>query len=602
MSRILLTCLLFCTSLTAIAGAATDGDIGRADTAIDYRWGVKIPLRDGVKLNATVYRPADWQGKLPAIVTITPYISDRYQPDAKYFARHGYAFLVVDSRGRGNSEGDFQPMSADDGRDGHDVIEWIARQPWSDGQVAMRGGSYGGYNQWATVRHQPAHLRTIVPIAAAHPGIDFPMNYNVPYPYSIRWLTLTSGRTANNRTFGDEALWRRKFLAYHTEGIAFAELDQLVGNHHPVFKQWVDHPQYDDYYAAAVPSADQYRDINLPTLTITGYYDGDQPGAMHYYRQHLANAPASARDQHYLLLGPWDHSGTRIPRQSFGGMTFGDAMMFDAWGLDKDWYDWIMRDGQRPDMLKDRVTYYVAGNNEWKSAPALDAIADEYRTYYLDSDGEAGSVYHSGHLRGDRPQQQSADQYVYDPLDTRKASRPVDSDQYIIDQSEIINTHGDGLIYHSQPFDEDTEISGFLRFEAWLEMDVPDTDINVTLYEIKADGSSIALSGETQRARYRQGLDKEQLIEAGEINQFVFERFYFFSRLISQGSRLRLFIRPANGLNQQRNYNSGKAVNYETRNDARTATIRLHHGADHPSRLIVPVVHTKTTTSATHNN
>lgn len=267
-------------------------------------------------------------------------------------------------------------------------------------------------------------------------------------------------------------------------------------------------------------------------------------------------------------------------------------MMFDAFALDKDWYLWTMADGQRPAFIKDRVNYFVAGQNEWKSASTLDAIADDETVFFLNSSGYAGDVFRSGSLSRQTSETSRADQYVYDPLNTENAERkPVDA--HITDQSEIVMTNGDGLIYHSDPFEEATEISGYIRLEAWLEMNVQDTDINVTLYEIKADETSISLSGESQRARYRESLTREQLIEPGEVDLFTFERFYLFCRLIAQGSRLRLLIRPANRLEHQRNYNSGKPVSFETKADAQTAIVKRYHGSEHPSRLILPVVHRK---------
>ena len=111
-----------------------------------------------------------------------------------YFARHGYAFAVVDVRGRGNSDGEFEPF-ANDARDGHDVVEWLAKQPWCNGQVATWGGSYAGFNQWAILKEFPPHLSTTVPAAAAHPGIDFPMQQNIFGTYDVRWLAHPGRRT-----------------------------------------------------------------------------------------------------------------------------------------------------------------------------------------------------------------------------------------------------------------------------------------------------------------------------------------------------------------------------------------------------------------------
>ena len=123
----------------------------------DLRWGVKIPMRDKVELNATLYLPKTPDGsppKTPVIFTLTPYISDTYHARGAYFASHGYVFALVDVRGRGNSGGEFEPF-ANEPRDGHDVVEWLAKQPFCDGKVAMWGGSYAGFDQWATAKEFP---------------------------------------------------------------------------------------------------------------------------------------------------------------------------------------------------------------------------------------------------------------------------------------------------------------------------------------------------------------------------------------------------------------------------------------------------------------
>src|SRR5204863_7538027 len=154
----------------------------------DLRWAVKIPMRDAVELNATLYLPKPREGTAgpaPAIFTLTPYISDSYHARAAYFASHGYAFALVDVRGRGNSAGGFEPF-ANEARDGHDVAEWLAQQPFCDGKVAMWGGSYAGFDQWATVKELPPHLATIVPAAAAHPPLDYPSFQNVGETYDVQ--------------------------------------------------------------------------------------------------------------------------------------------------------------------------------------------------------------------------------------------------------------------------------------------------------------------------------------------------------------------------------------------------------------------------------
>jgi predicted acyl esterase len=157
--------------------ACVEMDAARADdaavSAVDIRWSVRVPLRDGIGLNATVYRPKDQRAPAPCIFTLTPYIGDSYHDRAMYFAAHGLPFLLVDVRGRGNSEGTFTPFSQEI-NDGYDVVEWLAKQSYCNGKVSMWGGSYAGFDQWATAKNRPPHLATIVPAAAAFPGVDLP--------------------------------------------------------------------------------------------------------------------------------------------------------------------------------------------------------------------------------------------------------------------------------------------------------------------------------------------------------------------------------------------------------------------------------------------
>src|SRR5271155_4797908 len=112
---------------------------GSSRTSVHMQWGVKIPLRDGVRLNATLYIPKTHATPSPAIFTLTPYIGQTYHDVGMYFAEHGYPFLTVDVRGRGNSEGSFRPL-IQEAQDGYDVVEWLAKQPYCNGKISMWGG------------------------------------------------------------------------------------------------------------------------------------------------------------------------------------------------------------------------------------------------------------------------------------------------------------------------------------------------------------------------------------------------------------------------------------------------------------------------------
>lgn len=589
--RMLTTGVAIMAMLAGAPEVRAQEDASVVDAAkVDWRWGVKIPMRDGVSLHATVYTPKGQKAPAPCLFTLTPYTAQSYHDRGVYFAAHGLPFLTVDVRGRGNSEGEFRPF-IQEAQDGYDVVEWLARQPWCNGKVSMWGGSYAGYDQWATAKELPPHLSTIVPVASAQAGVDFPMRSNIFYPYAIQWLTLVSGNTAQEAIFGDSAFWNAKYREWYESGAPFKELDRVVGNPSATFQEWVSHPEPDAHWDAYNPTAAQYARLDMPILSITGVYDGDQPGALAFYRDHLRHASAAARARHYLIIGPWDHAGTRTPKAKFGGLSFGPASLLDLPKLHLDWYAWTMQGGPQPAFLRKPVAYYVMGAEKWRYADTLEAVTAESRALFLDSTINPSDAFASGSLQAGRPGVGDPDHYAYDPRDTRIAklenvpSMPED----LVNQRLVLAGSGRQLIYHSPPFEQDTEVSGFFKLSAWLAIDQPDTDFSVAVYEIDADGDSILLSSDMVRARYRQGLRKPKLVNTREPLHYDFDRFSFVSRQVRKGSRLRLTIGPVDSMFSQKNYNSGGLVSAESMQDARTVTVKLFHDREHPSALYVPI-------------
>lgn len=556
---------------------------------IEFHWGVQIPMRDGVRLNATVYTPKDQAAPAPCIFTLTPYISAGYHDRGVYFAAHGFPFLTVDVRGRGNSEGQFRPM-IQEARDGHDVVEWLARQSYCNGKVAMWGGSYAGYDQWATAKELPPHLATIVPVASVYPGVDFPMRNNISYPYVTQWLTLTAGRASQANIFADAGFWAARYREWFESGRPFIDLDRMVGHPSSIFREWMSHPERDAYWDAHAPTSGQYARLTIPILTITGSNDDDQPGALTYYRDFMRHASAEARARHYLIIGPWDHAGTRSPQAQFAGLKFGPASLLDLNELHRQWYAWTMLDGPKPPFLKQAVAYYVMGAEKWRYADTLDAVTARAQPFFLDSTGNADDVLRSGSLAPDVPARGEPDHYTYDPRDVGGAAleSTLDPDSRV-NQQMIYAGRGRLLVYHSAPFEQATEISGVFRLSAWLAIDQPDTDFIATVYEIGADGSSILLSSDLLRARYRESLREPALVNTTKALRYDFERFTFVSRQIQPGSRLRLVIGPVNSLYSQKNHNSGGTVAGESFRDARPVRVELHHDRAHPSALYVPL-------------
>ncbi|HEY2144212.1 MAG TPA: CocE/NonD family hydrolase, partial [Candidatus Udaeobacter sp.] len=567
----------------------------------DLRWGVKIPMRDNVELNATLYLPQSSDGspqKTPVIFTLTPYISDTYHVRGAYFASHGYAFALVDVRGRGNSGGDFEPF-ANEPRDGHDVVEWLAKQPFCDGKVAMWGGSYAGFDQWATAKEFPPHLAAIVPAAAAHPGLDYPSYNNIGMTYDVQWFTFTSGRAAQDNLFADSKFWRTKFLDAYKKHVAFKDLDSFIGNPSKNFQRIVKHPMVDAYYDAMLPTRDHFQKLGLPILTITGQYDGDELGALTFYRDHMANASPEARAKHFLVIGPWDHAGTRTPTDEVAGVKFGRAAIVDLNDLHRQWYDWTMKDGPKPPFLRSQVAYYLlapgnsGANGDWRYADDFAALIANPKTFYLVSkNGDANGVFRSGALTETRPTE-GTDKFTYDPLDTHRGEfvEGVDPKEKTaaIDQTFALSIGSDGLVYHTEPLSNETPLIGCPEVTLWLSIDTPDVDLEFDLYEVQTDGTTIALWSTLGRLRYRESLREAKLVKPGEILKCDFNPGLFVARRLMKGSRLRLVVTAVNSISWQKNYCSRGVVAEETAKDARTCHVQIYHDTTHASTIQLPL-------------
>jgi putative CocE/NonD family hydrolase len=569
------------------------------DLIID--WQARIPMRDGVTLSAKIYRPKNAPPS-PAIFTMTPYGLDIEHNDAFYFARRGFPVVMIDNRGRGDSEGVFIPDIVDI-EDCPDALKWIAKQPWCDGRVGMYGGSYTGQNQWFTLRSNLPQLHTIVPAKAPLLSHDYVFRGPIKWSHIWFWDILTSGQDTNFAIYYEKAYFAQKLHRWCKDCASFSdlygyldfELDapnarKLVARQTHDTAAWANHDFTPEQYAA----------INIPILTLAGSYDDSQRGSLYTYRQHLKHGKPEVVKNHFVVVGPWDHAALSAPRREITGLTFGEASMVNLLQLQVDWYNFVFNGGARPELLKKNAAYYLMGAEEWRWTDRLETVADERRVLYLDSNGSANDVYNSGRLQTELPQHSSPDTFIYDPLDTRFGDLELDVgeinytntlvENWITDQRFALNLFGAGLVYHGEPFAEDTELTGWMKLVVYLSLDVPDTDFEVIVSEVTAGGQHIRLTGDEMRLRYREGRDKEVFAEAGKIYRLEFDGFTFFSRLITKGSRLRLVFKSPNSIFTIKNYNGGGVVENESGKDARTAHIMLYHDATYPSFLELPVV------------
>ena len=273
---------------------------------------------------------------------------------------------------------------------------------------------------------------------------------------------------------------------------------------------------------------------------------GDQRGALQHHRMHMRHGNEAAKARHYLVIGPWNHGGVGTSAGSVGGLEFGPNALLPQDSLRKAWYDWTLKDGPRPWFLEKRVAVYIAGRDAWEYADALEEVANDELVYYFDSaDGRPNDVFRSGTLSPRPTGNTPADSYVYDPLDTRPGQFEGSESgnnlahffwgEQPLNQHVALNMFDNGLVYHTEPFEIETDLAGFMEFDAWIGLDVPDTDFMVTVYEIMPDGTSIFLTGDIMRARYRNSRAAEELVTPGEVNLYRFDGFQFFARRRAHG-------------------------------------------------------------------
>jgi len=311
-----------------------------------------------------------------------------------------------------------------------------------------------------------------------------------------------------------------------------------------------------------------------------------------HYKEHVKHCSPSARAKHYLVIGPWDHAGTRTPTTEFCGLRAGPASVVDLPALHVQWYAWVMQSGPKPSFLRKNVAYYVMGAEAWRFAETLESVTAVMRPLYLQSAHDVADPFRSGSLMPTLSHSGGPDRYVYDPRDVSQAQLESTVDPWdCVDQRMLHATVGKQLVYHSQPFEQDTVISGFFSLSAWLSIDQADTDFQAAIYEVGLDGTAIRLTFDWMRARYRESAYEPKLIDCDAPLHYDFDGFAFVARKVARGHRLRLVLGPLHSIHAQKNYNSGRSVSDESLVDAQTVTVLVFHAEDHPSALHVPIGH-----------
>lgn len=528
---------------------------------------VLIPMPDGDALSGIIVRDTTITTPQPTVLMYSIYASPEDTKRARLTALYGYAGIVVSTRGKNKSKSDIQPFE-NDAADAYTILDWISNQPWCNKKIGMYGGSYLGFSQWAAVKSNHPALKTIVPQVSVGPGIDFPMHNNVFMSYALNWIYyVTNTKMLDSKTFSDSKKWREVNIDWYKQGLSYRELDSLYGGKNETFQKWLDNPYYNEYWQRMTPYKNDFANINIPILTITGYFDSDQLGALNYYNEHHKY---NKNADHYLIIGPYSHFGAQgTPEKEFQNYTIDEAARINYKDLVFKWFDYILKDGTKPDLLKDRVNYQVMDANEWKHAPSVTAISNDTLTFYLSK-----SKYKKRYsLTTDKENNRTLPFEVN--FKDRKNGEYRRSNSWMISAKRLYNNSC--LQFVSDPLEESLIINGNFTGELLATINKKDMDIVVELYELKANGTYFDLSHFLGRASYTKDREKRQLLIPGAIETIPFTNTLFTGKKIEKGSRIVVTL----GVNKdpfwQINYGTGKDVSDESIDDANEPLKILWH-------------------------
>ena len=522
---------------------------------------LRIPAGGDVVLSAQLARPRAATAPLPAAMLFTIYTDPpKNRQKMLLAAAHGYAGIVVDARGKGRGTGTIAPYEHD-GEDANAAIDWISHQPWSDGRVAMYGGSYEGFTAWAAARHHHPALKTIVPYVAAIPGQGLPMENNVFLSANYGWtFYVANGPMLDNATYDQDERWSQLPQRWYASGRPYRQIDQVDGTPNPWLQRWLDHPAYDAYWQSMVPYGDQFDDIRIPVLTITGYYDDGQISALQYFKDHLRHRPDA---DHALLIGPYDHRGAQsaLKPMQLRDYTVDPAAQFDTPAVTFQWLDYVLRGAPRPALVPDRVNYQLMGSNRWGHAATLDAAAGAHRRYHLSAAPASPDGYHR--LQEQPPALGQLGQTV--DLADRNEMRHGYYPFPIISAQDERDT---ALSFVSDPFTGPMDLVGSFSGDLKVRLNKRDFDFTVTLYELMADGRRMQLSYYMGRASHVRDPSTRQLLQPGQWTHLPFDRTRMVARRLAAGSRLLVKVDVLKDAMHQVNHGTGRDVSDESAADA----------------------------------
>ncbi len=579
---------------------------------------LRVPMRDGSRLMAMLLFPKDRpREKLPTILFFNPYARDRviraFGHNIRGFLDRGYAVAITSSRGRFFSEGTYTFLGGSGG-DGYDTIDWLSKQPWSNGKVGLLGCSSSAEEQHKINAMQHPALAAAIPISAGA-GIGKVGPYNEKGNFyrggviQNFWFSWYPGYGYKYRPEFPPGLSRETLLrladAWNLEPEikSTADLDKALWNLPltGVLRALRAVPTDLDAFITWLPNDPRWKSIEFgnegdsagaPTLYINAFYDesiGPNVAMYEYQSKHAANE--TARDNMRMVIAPTLHcaqGNSESEHTIVGERDMGDAR-FDYDGLIQRWFDHWLKGVDNGVTREPKVLAYLMGANRWRAYDTWPPVSHSV-TYYLDSDGAASTRVGNGRLTLQTVHRDRSDYYTYDPLNPtptvggQVCCLPA-AEGGAFDQSAV-EMRPDVLVYTSAPLRAPLEVTGPIEVSLYLSSDVKDTDLMVKLVDVEPDGHAFNLDEEALRVRWRQGFDHPVMMEAGHIYPVEMPPLVT-SNSFGVGHRIRIAISSSSFPQFERNLNTG-GNNFDEMRPV-VAHNAIHHSPAYPSRIILPV-------------
>lgn len=507
-----------------------------------------VPMRDGKKLAVDIYI-ADTTQPLPTILIQTPYNRTLYRwglplVGNQLYQNH-YNFVVADWRGFYGSASAFV-ANYNRGLDGYDLVEWIAQQTWSNGKIGTWGPSALGKIQYQTAKENPPHLTCCVPM------VSFPqMMYQEYFPGGV----------------------------YRTEYVQ--QLDQLGFGLSP----WLlANPFYNFQWQYVETSTNYPSSIKVPMFMIGGWYDHNIDGMISFFK--AIKQYSSVASKHKLLMGPWVHGGhgsTYVGSCQQGELNFDNACQWSD-SLAMRFFDYYLQNINNGWENEPVFRFYQIGDNQWLESESIDSIIYQNQIFYFQPNNLLTPNQPNGNA--------DFGVFLYNPADPSPTyggcTLRSDLLQGPYDQSQVVESRNDILIFSSEILQNKIELFGKPKVHLWVSSDRKDTDFSVRLCDVYPDGRSMLISDAIQRMRFRNGYTVNDT--ASMFNNVIYAidiELPYIAYTFLQGHKIRIDVTSSNYPRYDNNLNNGLTM--YVAGDTLIATNKVYYNQTYASYINLPI-------------